>query len=125
MPIKLEVTGVDGAIAKVDKLRGYKPLISACIEKSLAEMRNRSNSITPKKTGELRNSAFKRREGDLAGVFGFSKEYAPYVEYGHRLVRGGRQVGYVSARPYLRPNAQAQSSIFASDCQKAIEQLAK
>lgn len=122
---KIDIQGVEACVARIKKIDGYRPLISRCVVKSLADMRNRSNSLTPRNTGELRNSAFGNQLGDLEGEFGFTKEYAPYVEYGHRLVRGGRTVGYCPANPFLEPNARAQESTFQSDCEKAIEMLVR
>lgn len=122
---KVDVEGVELVSARIRKIHGYKPMIRACVVKSLADMKNRSNQITPKDTGELRNSAFGNPIGDLEGEFGFNKMYAPFVEYGHRIVRGGRQVGFCPANPFLEPNARAQQPIFSSDCEKAIEMLVR
>lgn len=33
--------------------------------------------------------------------------YGAYLEYGHRVVRGGEQVGWVPPRPHARPTADA------------------
>ena len=33
--------------------------------------------------------------------------YGAYLEYGHRVMRGGKQVGFVPARPHVRPVADA------------------
>lgn len=61
---------------------------------------------TPFITGELRESlGFNGKE------VGYTKEYAPHVEYGHRL-RGG---GYVEGKHYLRDNADVQEPIFHAD----------
>lgn len=125
MKFKIDVSGVDTVTARIKRLEGYKPLIRSCVTKSLADMKTRSNSITPRDSGELRNSAYGNILGDLEGVFGFTKFYAPFVEYGHRLVRGGRQVGYVPANPFLAPNAREQGPIFSSDCEKAISMLVR
>ena len=125
MKFKIDVSGVDTVTARIKRLEGYKPLIRSCVTKSLADMKTRSNSITPRDSGELRNSAYGNLLGDLEGVFGFTKFYAPFVEYGHRLVRGGRQVGYVPANPFLAPNAREQGTIFSSDCEKAISMLVR
>lgn len=77
-----------------------------------ADLRNRSNKLTPKITGELRLSA----KFDGVDTFGFSKEYAPHVEYGHRT-RGG---GFVSGRFYLRENVAMQEPIYLKDVTELI-----
>lgn len=121
----IDMNGVGDIQSKIKGLVNYRPVIRSCIVKSLADMKNRSNIITPKVSGELRISAYQRMNGDLEGIFGFSKEYAPYVEYGHRIVRGGRQIGFKKANPFLKPNAEAQAKILKKDCEEAIRRLVK
>lgn len=83
--------------------------------KNILEMRNRAVSSsspasggTPVDTSELRLSASVGGDGS---VFGYTKDYAPHVEYGHRLVSGG----YVAGQHYLRTNVNIQQSIFRQD----------
>lgn len=56
---------------------------------------------TPVDTGELRQSMGMSLDGDSAEV-GYSKHYAPHVEFGHRT-RGG---GYVQGQHYLQRNVE-------------------
>lgn len=90
--------------------------------KNILEMRNRAVSSsspasggTPVDTSELRLSASVSSGGD---VFGYTKDYAPHVEYGHRLVGGG----YVAGQYYLRTNVNIQQPIFRKDL---IEEMRK
>lgn len=94
--------------------------------KNIFEMRNRAVSSsspasggTPvgkyKGGGELRLSARVNPAGD---TFGYTKDYAPHVEYGHRLVSGG----YVAGQYYLRTNVNIQQPIFRKDL---IEEMRK
>lgn len=76
-----------------------------------AQLLNRSRVITPVKSGELRLSA----NFDGVDTFGYTKEYAPHVEYGHRVVRGGRQVGYAEGRHFLEENVRIQEPIYTQD----------
>lgn len=117
----IDVNGVGDIQAKIKGLTKYRPMIRSCIVKSLADMKNRSEQLTPEDTSELKKSAYQRMNGDLEGIFGFNKEYAPYVEYGHRL-RNGK---FYPANPYLKPNAEAQAKIFKKDCEEAMRRLAK
>lgn len=84
-------------------------------QKNLLEMRDRavkssepSKGGTPRDTGELRLSASVNADGN---VFGYTKDYAPHVEYGHRTVTGG----YVRGQYYLRTNTNIQRPIFRKD----------
>lgn len=83
--------------------------------KNILEMRNRAVSSsspasggTPVDTSELRLSASVGGDGD---VFGYTKDYALHVEFGHRLVGGG----YVAGQYYLRTNVNIQRPIFKQD----------
>lgn len=83
--------------------------------KNLLEMRNRavtskspSNGGTPVDTSELRQSASVNLNN---GVFGYTKDYAPHVEFGHRTADGG----YVPGQYYLQANVNIQQPIFRQD----------
>lgn len=83
--------------------------------KSLTEMFNRADAMpyTPIKSGELRLS-----RGVSKDSFGYSKEYAPHVEYGHRLKNGG----YVKGQFYLAKNAKKQQPIYKADLIKKMKE---
>ena len=82
-------------------------------EKQVTEMLNRARASggTPVDTGELRESSV--ASGD---EMGYTVEYAPHVEYGHRTVNGG----YVRWLRYLQANVAAQREIYREDVLKAI-----
>lgn len=105
---------------------GTGPLMTALQRKSMAdykkverknilEMRNRAVSTdrpssggTPIDSSELRLSASVNAAGD---TFGYTKDYAPHVEFGHRTAWGG----YVPGQYYLRTNVKLQQPIFRKD----------
>lgn len=89
-------------------------------QKNLLQMRDRAVSNdspasggTPRDSGELRLSA--SVDGD---VFGYAKDYAPHVEYGHRT-RGGS--GFVPGQHYLQANLNTQKPIFRQDLIKELK----
>lgn len=58
------------------------------------------------RTGRLRGSITHRLGRDAQGPYadiGTAVHYAPFVELGHDVVRGGRVVGHAPAYPFLRP----------------------
>lgn len=84
-------------------------------KKNLLEMRNRAVSSddpsrggTPVDTSEMRLSASVSPDGS---VFGYTKDYAPHVEFGHRLKNGG----YVAGQYFLQTNVTIQQPIFRKD----------
>lgn len=99
---RVKVTGVDEVIARIKNLEDIESHVKPIVNKSLADMYNRAENLTPYLTGELLGSRFIKMNG-LEGWFGYSKEYAPFVEYGHRIVIHGKNVGFRPANPYLKP----------------------
>ncbi len=67
--------------------------------------------------GELRQSAGLDVEGEDRAVMGYSKDYAPHVEFGHRT-RGG---GYVPGQHFLQRNVEQEMDNFT----KLLEQELK
>lgn len=62
---------------------------------------------TPVDTGELRQSLFLEISGEKASV-GYTKDYAPHVEFGHRTKNGG----YVAGQHYLQRNVETQRPLY-------------
>lgn len=87
--------------------------------KSLRDMRDRSirssdpsQGGTPRASGELRLSA---GVDNNRGFMGYTKDYAPHVNFGHRLVIGGRTIGYVPGQNFLGANVNIQNPIYRRD----------
>ena len=93
--------------------------LDAVLKKNIKEIFNRAQSGgTPVDTGELRNTSFANVQDY---EFGYTEDYAPHVEYGHRT-RGG---GFVPGQYYLKKNVETQRPILIEDLQKAIEKELK
>lgn len=114
--IRFELMGTEplAAALKSKSFTDFKRIES----KNILQMRNRavssrnpSSGGTPVDSRELQLSA--HASGD---VFGYTKDYAPHVEYGHRKVGGG----YVPGQYYLRTNVNMQREIFREDLVKEM-----
>lgn len=108
----IRFSGIDqleGRLAALNAIRWQ-----AVRKKQVAEMLNRARAAggTPVDTGELRNSS-----GTSGEEVGYTKEYAPHVEYGHRT-RGG---GFVAGQKFLERNVNTQRSIYRKDLLDAIK----
>lgn len=106
MGLRLTLTDVDnlaGELSRMSKVR-----FDAVVKKNMTQIYNRGKSDggTPVDTGELRLSL-----GQSGDTVGYSKSYAPHVEYGHRTVNGG----YVQGQLFLKRNVDAQRQIFRQD----------
>ena len=71
---------------------------------------------TPYDTGELMQSVNMYGKGAGSEV-GYTKEYAPHVEYGHRTIGGG----FVQGQHFLQKNVDIQRPIYRQDLQNAIK----
>lgn len=111
------VLGYEELMKKLKAMNSIR--FEAVVKKQVTQMYQRaskhgaSGGGTPYDTGELMGSRFQTKN-----EFGYTKEYAPHVEYGHRTRGGG---GFVSGQYYLRSNVQAQQPIFKEDLEKEIE----
>ena len=113
--MKIEFKDLNDLAGELQRLNSVR--FDAVEKKQLTQMLNRARAQggTPHDSGELRKSS-----AISSDEMGYSKDYAPHVEYGHRLVRNGRQIGYVTGQRFLLKNFQTQQPIFYEDMLKAI-----
>lgn len=109
----LVIRDVNDLAGKLNRLSHVR--FEAVVIKNMTQIYNRgkANGGTPVDTGELRMSL-----GQSGDTVGYTKDYAPHVEYGHRTVNGG----YVEGQRFLQRNVRAQEPIFRQDL---IDQLRK
>lgn len=107
----MKLTGDRALKKKLDKLSSVSGE-AVCI-KNMTQIYNRGKSEggTPVDTGELRISL--SQSGDTVG---YTADYAPHVEYGHRTVSGG----YVEGQRFLKRNVDEQRPIFERDVQRLV-----
>lgn len=110
--VKIELDKADiDALAKALKSMN-EVRFDAVVKKNVTQMLNTArNGGTPVDTGELRLSS-----STYGDEMGYTKEYAPHVEYGHRT-RGG---GYVPGQRFLKANVDTQAFIYYQDLKDAI-----
>lgn len=113
-------TGLDELYQELTRLSYIE--WDAVRKKQLTEMLNRarerlrhpSQGGTPFDTGELRESSM----ADVGqSLMGYTKDYAPHVEYGHRT----RDGGFVMGQRFLQENVNIQTDIYRKDLEKALE----
>ena len=108
--MKITVTGISELETELNRLNSIH--WEAVRKKQATEILNRARGGgTPVDTGELRKSS-----GVSGEEMGYTAEYAPHVEYGHRTVSGG----YVTGQRYLQRNVDTQRPIYKQDLIDAI-----
>lgn len=108
--MKCEIKGFESLEKKLKALNEYR--FEAVIKKSATQLFNYMRSHTPFDSGELRQSLVTQKD-----VVGYTKEYAPHVEYGHRTIGGG----WVEGQYFLKNGVEKQKSIYKQDLINAIK----
>ncbi len=105
---KADIDNLARALQSMSKIR-----FEAVVKKNVKELLNTArNGGTPIDTGELRKST-----SIYGDEMGYSADYAPHVEYGHRTINGG----WVSGQHFLKANVDSQAFIYYQDLKNAIK----
>ena len=122
MNIGIKLTGMEPLEKVFNNLADFQTRLDAVRAKQVTEISNRAAAAlgtpgaTPRDTGELRISAH-ADYNDFS--FGYSKEYAGHVEYGHRTRNGG----FVEGQHYLETNVDIQRPIYKEDAEKQLDKV--
>lgn len=113
MSINIEFSGFQELEAELNRLNSVK--FNQVVAKQTKELLNRAGASggTPVDTGNLRMSS---RADPSDGVMGYTVEYAPHVEFGHRTRNGG----YAEGQRFLQHNVDTQRPIYKQDLINAI-----
>lgn len=117
---KIALEGAEELENRLNQLNSVR--WEAVRKKQTAQMLNRARQsggtpVSTEKTrpkgphGELRQSSSSSGE-----EVGYTKEYGPHVEYGHRTVNGG----FVPGQRFLQRNVETQRKIYKKDLLDAI-----
>lgn len=113
MEIRLQAPGIED----LERVLARKSAVDfgAVVAKQAKDMltRAREEGGTPVDTGELRKSS---KANPRSGEMGYTVEYAPHVEYGHRTRNGG----FVQGQRFLQANVETQRPIYKEDLIDAI-----
>lgn len=114
--MNIEVTGIPELEAELNRLNSIR--WEAVGKKQITEMLNRAREPggTPVDTGAMRQSSAASDD-----EVGYTIEYAPHVEFGHRMKNGG----YVEGQRFLQRNVDAQRPIYRQDLIDAIKKGGK
>lgn len=112
MKIDIKVTGIESLEKKLSKLNTFR--FEAVIIKNTTQLYNYMKPNTPRDTGWLMNNFYAEPK---EGIVGYTPEYAPHVEYGHRTINGG----YVPGQYFLKKGVDTQREIYKRDLINAIK----
>lgn len=119
--IKMSIDGIPALEKELQRLNSVR--FDAVGKKQLTQMLNRARQAggTPVSTEETRpggpHGELRLSSSTTEDEIGYTKEYAPHVEYGHRTIDGG----FVQGQHFLKNNVDIQRPIYHQDLQKAIK----
>ena len=119
--IKMSIDGIPALEKELQRLNSIR--FDAVEKKQLTQMLNRARQAggTPVSTEETRpggpHGELRLSSSTTEDEIGYTKEYAPHVEYGHRTIDGG----FVQGQHFLQNNVDIQRPIYKQDLQKAIK----
>lgn len=119
--IKMSIDGIPALEKELQRLNSIR--FDAVEKKQLTQMLNRARQAggTPVSTEETRpggpHGELRLSSSTTKDEIGYTKEYAPHVEYGHRTIDGG----FVQGQHFLQNNVDIQRPIYKQDLQKAIK----
>jgi len=118
MNIKSKLEGAEELQERLSRFSEGQRILDNIKKECLKNIYNRGvrQGGTPVDTGELRMSL--TFDTDQAG---YTKDYAPHVEYGHRTLGGG----FVQGQRYLQRNVAQEQENFQQTLAGAIKELLK
>lgn len=121
MSLNIRVKGIPELESELNRLDSIR--WEAIRKKQITEILNRARTPggTPVSTEETRpggpHGELRASSGASGDEMGYSAEYAPHVEYGHRTINGG----FVPGQRFLEENVEAQRPIYKNDLINALK----
>lgn len=119
--IKVSIKGLEKLEAEIARMNNIR--WEAVRKKQLTQILNRARQPggTPVSTEETRpggpHGELRQSSSVSEDEMGYTKEYAPHVEYGHRTSDGG----WVEGQHFLQNNVDIQRPIYRQDLINAIK----
>lgn len=118
--------GKVGDLAKRLRKENFEAVMKKTADTVAAEAFGRIVKVTPVDTGQLRRSwtlqPAVKTKGGYSATIGTSLFYSIYVEYGHRIMRNGKQIGYAPPKYFLRDAMDAFKPESQRFAQRAFEE---
>lgn len=118
--------GKVGDLTKRLRKENFEAVMKKTADTVAAEAFGRIVKATPVDTGQLRRSwtlqPAVKTKGDYSATIGTSLFYSIYVEYGHRIMRNGKQIGYAPPKYFLRDAMDAFKPESQRFAQRAFEE---
>lgn len=120
--VKKQLTQMFNRAKGTNPLRGGTPVDTGELRKSVRVDFKGGVSMGVKESGAGLTNVFLddgNTSGYFSGEIGYTSDYAPHVNFGHRAKKGRRTI-WVTGQRFLNNNLEIQSPIYKEDLLKAI-----
>lgn len=115
---------LDDLIKKFEKMEKEFPKTAELFLKTkVEEVKGETRELTPVDTSLLQISWDHQKKEKLKYIIFNPIKYAAHVEYGHRIVRDKKVVGYVRGRYMLKRGMNKANSTFLKDLDTVFKNL--
>lgn len=122
----MSIDGMDDWIKKLEKMReDFPKQTETFLKKKANEVIRETKRLTPVDTGTLRNAWQRENNGKFKQVVFNVTSYANHIEWGHRIVRGKKTVGFVKGRYMLHKGINRVKGTFYKDLEIVYKNLIK
>lgn len=122
----MAIDGMDDWIKKLEKMReDFPKQTETFLKKKANEVIRETKRLTPVDTGILRNAWQRENNGKFKQVVFNVTSYANHIEWGHRIVRGKKTVGFVKGRYMLHKGISRVKVTFYKDLEIVYKNLIK
>ena len=122
----MAIDGMDSWIKKLEKMReDFPKQTETFLRKKANEVIKETKRLTPVDTGTLRNAWQRENNGKFKQVVFNVTSYANHIEWGHRIVRGKKTVGFVKGRYMLHKGISRVKTTFYKDLEIVYKNLIK
>lgn len=122
----MSIDGMDDWIKKLEKMReDFPKQTETFLKKKANEVIRETKRLTPVDTGTLRNAWQRENNGKFKQVVFNVTSYANHIEWGHRIVRGKKTVGFVKGRYMLHKGINRVKATFYKDLEIVYKNLIK
>lgn len=122
----MAVNGMDEWIKKLEKMKENFPKQTDIFLKQQAEkVVGETKKLTPVDTGTLKNAWQRENNGKFKETIFNLTSYSAHVEYGHRIIKGNKTIGFVKGRYMLHKGINRVKATFYKDLEIVYKNLIK
>lgn len=120
----MKIDGMDDWLKKIEILKKEFPERTEIFLKQKAEqLIDETKRNTPVKNGTLKSGWQRESDGAFRQIIFNNVKYSGFIEYGHRIVRGKKTVGFAKGRRMLHRGIAKVRMNFYRDLDKVYKNL--